>query len=203
MRTPIAVLAARRRRRAGGTVILLSDTFDRGDNPASMGSTDGGTLAPQAWTPLGGPPGTFGIISNTAYCSADGGAGGGNINYVDPGVASCTVGAFVSAIANGWRLAVRCNNLDNHFILDAAAAGLTFYRRQAGSYNQVGLTYNGTISNGDFLSITPAGDDFTIKQNGITRITGTDSFNNTLTKHGIGTGSAGAHRFNNFSITVP
>src|SRR5436853_7315699 len=82
-------LLRRRRRSGGGVQTIVSDTFTRADNAASLGVADTG----QAWTSLGG---TWGISGNQAYCPT---AALNPLAVVDSGKADCSVQATLTVVA--------------------------------------------------------------------------------------------------------
>ncbi len=162
----------------------MFDSFNRADNPSSMGDTDTG----QTWVPN---LGTWGIVGNEAYCIGV----GQYTTVIETGVSDCTVSVVTNALGSPgpcWR----STNDSNYWI----GAGGTIYKRVAGAF-----TVMGTIPfvAGDTISVTVSGPTHVVKVNGVPQLTiPSDSFNETATKHGLRS-QAGTSRFDTFSVDVP
>jgi hypothetical protein len=70
-------------------VVIVTDSFDRADNAASMGSADSG----QVWTPfaVSGTVSTYGIQTNRAYCVANGSSGSNDMTRLATSASNCTI----------------------------------------------------------------------------------------------------------------
>jgi len=189
MRLPlIPVLFTRRK--------VVSDTFTRADNAASLGNAETG----QAWEVLSG---TWGISSNRAYIAST--SGGRDIAVVDSGFADVTIGLTLPVVATSARLIFRLTDASNHFIFTVITASnnYTLSRIQAGTATVVG-SYTKIPANGDFIKVTLRGNQIICYVNGLEVIRVTETFNLTATKHGMGANnaSAGNIRFEQFYIEV-
>lgn len=170
---------------AGG-FSTITDSFNRADSTSTLGSTDTG----QAWTAQAG---TWGISSNTAYTTT---ASGQVTVVVDAGVSDCTVQATLTDATGSCGLCWRSTDDNNYWLV----AGVLCYKRVAGGFTSMGST--GGFSNGDVITVVVSGNNHTIKRNGTTVLSFTDSFNATATKHGL-RAQTNTSRFDSFSITVP
>ena len=183
-----------------GPQTIVSDAFNRANNASALGVADSG----QTWTTLDG---THGIIANQAY-AATAAADNQGSSYIDAGRADVTIQAtFAVNNDRGPRLIWRLSDVNDYFLLQQeSGTGYVAYRLQgAGLFTSIGSTSGVTPSNGDVVTVILSGNAFAVQINGTTRITGTDSFNATATKHGIGFGSTDAStgRIDNFTVTVP
>lgn len=152
-----------------------SDDFNRADSSSSLGTpSDGGS----AWSALSG---TWGISSNQGYCPTL--SSGSAYAVLECGSPGAEVQVTV-ATRSGIGLVVRCSDINNLYVLVVATSGYNFYRRQAGSFTEIGNS--GTSADGDVVKIRCEGDTLTVYRNGSAIITpSAQSFNNTATKHGL------------------
>ena len=192
----VAALGRRRRTRAasgGGGGGGFLHTFTAANHASVVPSADTG----QATSVLAG---TWGIDGNTLYLA---GSSGGNNNAVvwDVGLADGTLSMLVTGGTSG-RLVFRATDVDNLFIADFTGLAMEVYRRTAGGYFPlVGGSYGGGLTAGDTLAVLLSGDDIVVQQNGVTRITTSEAFNNTATKHGVGAENTGATRYDDLTFT--
>jgi hypothetical protein len=178
-----------------------TDNFNRADSSAALGTpSDGGS----AWVSQfsGGGVG-WGISGNKGYDQYD--AGGTGIATLDSSSADTTVQATLSAVGNEIGLVARFSDTSNYLFIRARSSdGYTLFKRVAGSATSLG-NYAGTPANGDVLALVMSGSSLTVQVNGVSRITATDSFNNTATLHGLWAFNAytTSARWDDFSITDP
>jgi hypothetical protein len=168
------------------------DSFNRADSVTSLGNADSG----QAWQAL---IGTWGISSNQAYLQTDT-VPNEAIAVVDSGKSDCTVTAKMAVAVDGWRLTWRAADGANHFMLLRFGGSINVYRKQAGTFNQIGSAVV-VPANGDVLSVVLSGTSHVVKLNGATIVSVTDAFQATATKHGIGNSAVNGARFDDFSVT--
>lgn len=176
-----------------------TDNFNRADSTTALGSpSDGGS----AWVAVAG---TLGIISNQGY-RVD--AGGYGIAYLEASVADGTAQVTVAvfdALYNG--VSCRVTSDQDWIAVLAYDVGneIYLYKRVAGTYTQLGSTYAGAVAAGDVIALEFSGSSYTVRQNGTSRVTATDSSHNTVTKHGLLSHSSGGatSRFEDFSFVGP
>jgi len=173
-----------------------ADNFNRADTSGNNIGTpsDGGS----AW--INTLSGSWDIGSNQAKETS---GTGQVICVLEASTALATVQATATNLGSNAGL-VLCVSDDNNYIVGVFAPGFSMavYKRVAGSFTQLGSTYGGSISNGDVFALErDASDNIAFKQNGVSRVTATDSFNNTATKHGLRANSDTSVRFDDFSIT--
>lgn len=170
----------------------LKDTFTRADVVASLGVPD---IGPQ-WSAL---TGTWGISNNQAYRSID-----GNDTYaiMESGLSDGRVETVYSVAAGTQRLVFRCTDANNLWLVTNQGGSWLLYKRVAGVYTQVGSAYAGTAANGDYISVILNGSSIQVYINGNLAISASDSFNQTATKHGLGSDAAGntSARWDNFRV---
>jgi hypothetical protein len=116
----------------------LSDSFNRADNASSLGSTDGGSLSPLAWTV---PRGQFGISGGKAYQS-------GSRNDATN---SMLVDIGVPDFDATWTFSTNERSYPGPlFRASAADSGLTVYESLVSStislYKRVGPTSNSLVA---------------------------------------------------------
>jgi hypothetical protein len=182
------------------TTTLGSDAFTRANSASTMGTADVGG----AWT---AGTGTWGIISNTAYCAA-GVVGDVALATLNAGVADCTVEVTIAVEGtSGFSgLMLRSNNTN--------AQGFSVYNNflwDEGTGAQFGPTFTGgPFVSGDRMRAVMGGTTITVyRQVGAvgswTQVfTATSSSYLTNTRHGLFIWSTGATnaRFDDFLITV-
>ena len=98
------------------------DTFNRADNPATLGS-DESQPTPKPWTVLGPSGGTWGVLSNRAYCVSN---TGGSLAVLDAGVGDGTLRCQMKREAlQELGLVFRCDGTDdNYWLLHFVAAAV-------------------------------------------------------------------------------
>jgi len=178
--------------------IPLSHTFTGVDSSSSPGAADTGQAASVLW-------GTWGRSSNRAALITDAGS---NENAVvwDAGVSDCTVKVTFAVAEDQQRLIWRAVDVDNYFMLQALAGVLQVYRRQTGSFNPVTTSPASpsyTPVNGDVVSVVLSGSSITVKVNGTTLCTASDSFQSSATKCGIGINNSTTARWDDLTVSVP
>jgi len=172
--------------------VIITDSFNRANSTTSLGSTDTG----EAWVALAG---THGINSNRAYLVS---SVGNDVAYVETGEANGIVKATLAVVStNSLRLAARIGPAANQgFWLQCNnGSNFTLFRVNGGA-TSIG-SYAATPANGDIVEIVLNGSAISVKINGTTRISVTDTFNQSSTKHGIGyAGVPGAERFDEWDF---
>lgn len=175
-----------------------TDNFTRADVTGGMGTpSDGGSQ----WA---APTGNFGIISNTAY-KFQGAAH--QTSTLESSVTAVDVQATITAVGSTNGGIVARASDDSNFILHYwNGTSNILYKQVATVYTQLGSTFTGTLAANDVLKLScDSSDLLTCYQNGVSRISATDSALNTVTKHGLesfGEGTANSLRWDDFSITA-
>lgn len=172
---------------------LVSDTFNRADSNTSLGNADTG----QAWVALAG---TWGISGNAAYSVS-------GVEYrnaaIDCGVSDGIIKVKFSITSRYQRLDFRVTDKDNLLSVSTETSSYLLRKRVSGSWTALG-TYSATPANGDVIEVTLTGSNISVKINGTERLSATESFNQTVTKHGLGyhAGGGGDARWDDFSVEV-
>lgn len=171
--------------------IIVYDSFNRTDS-ATLGNADTG----QVWVTTSG---IWGINSGRAYMVS----AGASFDHiaVDAGIANARVSVdveYVSGKEGG--LILRMLSGSSFVQLTLSATALTLKKLFSG-YTTLGIPYaitpvNGTKYN---LSVEMIGDNYTVKLDGTTVITATNSHNNTSTAHGLRAPNASVY-FDNFKV---
>ncbi len=160
-------------------VAVSSDSFNRVNNSAAIGVTDGGgTLDPLTWTTQ---QGTCGISSNQAYASAL--SGGKGLATVDLAAADVDL-TLTLATANLGGLMFRFVDTSNYWVWAAVTGSSILYKMEAGSLTQVGVLTVGA-ADGDVVRVVAVGSTIEVYRNGSLLLTTTSSFNSTATLHGL------------------
>jgi hypothetical protein len=150
----------------------------------------------QSWTALSG---TWGTRRYQAYLSAP--SGDGNCAAVlDAGVADANISVQLNDVNGGSTQGIvfRATDAHNFFFARGFNTNIQVFRIQAGALVQLG-SYAGGINEGDVLAVELLGPGIVVKQNGILRLTLTDSFNQSATRHGLFTDST-APGFKHFVV---
>jgi hypothetical protein len=178
--------------RLGSPAALLStDSFNRADNPFDLGSTNGaGTLDPMTWINAGSQ---VGINGNRAYPNSNSFSTTFlNLGTADVDISVVTADSSGGAFGtNGVLILFRNIDSGNRFYAQMNSAGVSLFKRQAGGFVQIGTTVPGATV-GDTLRVVTSGSNITVYRNSTLVITATDTFNQTVTNHGIGFTGAGA-----------
>lgn len=160
-----------------------ADNFNRADTSAIGTPSDGGSAWVYATTAGAG----WGVGSNKAYNVYDA-SSNRYYGYLECSAADGDVQVTLSTTSGGSGyvgLAARVTGTDDLWVVRASAAsGYELIKFVSGSATVVG-TYGTGPSDGDVLKWTLSGDSHTVYVNGVSRITASDSFNNTATKHGL------------------
>lgn len=180
--------------------VVVADDFNRADS-SSLGSTSVGS-AP--WSVL---TGAWGISSNTASP----GATTLSLAVVQTGVADCTVQMTVNradtATPPFFGLCFRAVDVNNNWVLESGASSGTakLYKKVAGGAYSVAAQSASPIKflTNDIVQVVLSGTSITVKRNGATIITVTDSALSTATRHGLyASGSPSLPtRIDDFSVT--
>lgn len=185
----------------GGEVVFSTetrsigqDTFTRPD-AAYLGGLESG----QDWQRYNAAF-AWGISSGTAYCRQPGGSGLG-IAVMNAGAGTCIVECRLSTlVTSASRLCVRVSDENNCLLVLPAASRYELYRRQAGVLTLL-ASGGGTPASGDTVKIDLAESLVQVYINGVYQFQATETFNQTVPWHGIGTTSGGgAARWDNFSV---
>lgn len=178
---------------AVSTNLLVLDTFNRSDSSTSLGNTDTG----QAWKVLNG---VLGIISNQGYCISSAGVG---IAVIDSNTPNVEVeGDFIYQSYIG--LAIRVTDKDNMIFTRISSSGIGLYKTVNGSVTALKTnSFTPVIGKEYHIKIVAIENDISVYVDNVLLISATDSFNNTMTKHGFVIDDVnGSDKINNFTIKV-
>lgn len=187
---------------AGGGA-LFSDSFNRADNASSLGAADTG----QVWQAIAG---TWGILSNQAYCSADGGAFFSVALLSDAGgadgVLQVTLAQPGGASGGSSWIIFRSTADANQFIyvVGSDSASYTVATYDAANVTTIATGTIPAAQAGDVVRIEFSGSAIQVYINDVLDIDTTSAFAQTEVGKGIGTdfGVSGGPRFDNLSFTT-
>jgi hypothetical protein len=199
----VLITAARRRRRYAASFnnLIVSDTFTRAD-ALTLGNTETG----QAWEELNG---SWGIIDGQAYLHTAA-AEAKTAAVVEAGISDIRieVDASYSVFGNDVRLCYRATDVDNCIIVlvtnweEGNTIVLHVLKRIAGAFFTI--VSNTFLVDPGFpwrLKVVAAGSRHTYYINDVLIASVLEPFNQTATKHGIGTlNNDPDRRFDNFVI---
>lgn len=172
-----------------GTQPLVSDSFDRATVTHSLGTADTG----QVWTNINA---ALGIEANQARHSADPGEGAA---HLDSGASDVTITCEMLHGGNNG-LIFRSLDGNNYLLTRALNDKVEVYRRVAGSYAQVGQTLaTFTVGQTYTFKVVASGSTIDVYVDGSLQLTVTDSFQSTLTRHGLWGAGTGV-RWDNFKV---
>lgn len=159
---------------------ILSDTFTRADSPTAPGGPETGAAYETFFA--GATPVTYGIRTNRLYPAVS----GSGYTYL---VSNCTVADGVLRVkvynaGNSRGITFRLTTATSQFSVQFNGGTIELYKQNAGAYTVLGSAAVTWVS-GDELIAELSGSSIIIKQNTTTRITATDAFNSTATRHGV------------------
>jgi hypothetical protein len=165
--------------------ILLQDSFNRADNTTTLGSADTG----QSYELYGGI--TWGIYQNQAYSSGSGNSGNGAV--IDVGQSDVSISVKTSLVSDSFSCVFRVDTSQ------ATKTGLLFHsgsgalqRFSGSSYTTIGTSATKPVS-GDTVKVTAQGSTITVYINGVQKLQVTSTYNQTMTKHGLGNWRGGGN----------
>lgn len=171
--------------------IIVSDSFNRPDNAASMGKADTG----QTWNPQSDTPG---IINNKAYMAVGTGRVFMNTSISDNFAVQVTFDT-VTALDNVLRLLFRYIDGSNEmFVGKLSATTYALVKRVGGTLTTLGSIAQEPV-NGDVLRVEVRGSNIIAKLNGVPFANVSDSANSTGTGFGFFIGDSVA-RLDDFLI---
>lgn len=179
----------------------VSDTFTHANSSSFIGTAPTG----QTWS---NDSGTWGVISNTAYCSATSAEPGSNSNAsIESRVSDCVVNVTISTVSTGNGLIVRADNANpglNHVLIYSDGSTIQIFEKLGiGSYTAL-TTFPGTITytptNGDVLSVSMSGTFLNVFVNSVSVGTASSTRYTTNTRHGLYSDNTTV-RYDNFSVT--
>lgn len=171
---------------AGGP--LVSDSFNRPDNATSLGTTDTG----QVWSALAG---TWGIDTNQAY----GPSGGDLLALLEAGASDVNITCDIKHHDNNGVL-FRTVSQSDFLLARLSVNTVQLYRRQAGVWTLLADAAM-TLTNGQTYAfrVVASGSTINVYVDGVNRVTATESFQSTVTKHGMFGGNS-VSRWDNFRV---
>ncbi len=175
---------------------LRQDTFNRGDTTDIGTPSDGGS----AWEEIAGTG--WGVTGNQGYDSS---SGAGHIAVLESSNAIVSVRCTFNSVAGDGGdcgLVLRLSDSSNYIFLTFSESINYFALTKivAGVTTTLDVDTVDT-ADGDVIRLeVTSGDVITVYQNDVERLTATDSFNSSATKHGLWANFDGQVRFENFSI---
>lgn len=172
---------------------VVFDTFDRPDNATGIGNAETGQL----WTY---PSTAWGIQGNQAYPTS---AQSTNLALIESGVSDCEVSSDV-ILGSTDGICCRATDGGNYVVARIAisSGGLGLFKIVSGTATQLGVYNFGAVAGNTYnIKIISNGASLKVLLDGVERISATDSFNQTATKHGlrVASGSAGV-KYDNFMV---
>lgn len=182
-----------------GTLAVL-DSFDRADSLTSLGSADTG----QVWTAHAG---TWGISGSTAYIASSVSDAAATVDTGTPdGLISLDLTTGTS-IVNGIYCGIdfRTTDATNRLFARLRETGhVELYKQVAGTYTSLGSAVVAVAVNTTYrLAVRLVGSSIKVLVDGVELLSVTETFNNTVTHHGLTGHSAGdslAVRWDNFRV---
>ena len=194
----------------GPSTITITDSFDRADNASVIGNTDTG----QAWTiPFGG---TWGIISNEAYQSANAGGGGNKAPAILIDSTKSNIDLSVNVTTQqtgnsvGAGLIFRYLDGSNYWLwyfYRGGGGGASWYLQKDGGATTIA---SGSVTNmvGTLRVVDNGVNSITVYLDGVSKATSSDTYQAGKTTQGIimfytsagGANSGTGWRFNNYSL---
>ena len=175
---------------------VASDTFNRANSTTTLGTSSGG----QTWTAHSG---TWGIVSNAAYCAVRSGDSVASFNST---ITEVDVAATLTIAASGSSqpgLVWRAIDQNNYWLAMVAENGQsTLWKRVAGNYTFFGAFTGSDIGNNKSVRVRvrAIGNVHRIYINGRIALTTTDAALNTATRVGIRVNDASACRWDDLSV---
>lgn len=167
----------------------MQDSFNRANTSGGLGTPDVGPT----WVNYNGVADVisnqagFTTVSGDSYAGADVAQADVNVSYIRP-TGGSSAGMFLR----------RSDNSNNLVLIDDA--GLTYYKKVAGSYTQIGSSAN-VLNSTSTLEMDLSGSSHTCLMDGVSQFTATDSFNSTATIHGLFNNGTTAQRWDNWLVT--
>lgn len=169
--------------------VVVSDSYNRVNSGASMGSADTG----QVWVPR---TGTWGISDNRAYLVIN--ALTSDAVLIDAGIFDIRLKVTLSTFVSTQRVEFRSTDVGNKFQVVITEMYYDLYRIQGGVATIIGR-YTAPPVSGDVIEVVTKGNSIIVNINDVQRISVTDTFNQTATNHGISTSNT-IGRFDDFTI---
>lgn len=167
---------------------VVTDSFDRADDGAALGSPDMGS----AWSAV---TDTWGISGNLARCVTSGGTA---LAIQDAGLADCIIEVTFQTFAATQGVVFRESDASNYWRLTTTANDYRLWKYVASVWS-LESTLVLVPQSGDVVRVYLNGNSITFTVNGANATTVSDSFNATATAHGLSSGSTVA-RWNNYRV---
>lgn len=188
---------------SGAAVVDIQDDFNRADSSTSLGSTSVGS---KAWT---AHTGTWGILTGKAALY-DGSASQVNRATINSGTATGTVtGTFEdpSGQSPDCGFVVRSDGAGNEYLVQFKVGGAAvpqIFKGVGGSYTSLASGASVTVASGSVMTVELVGNTITVKDDGVTIVSVTDSTYPSNTRHGLyfvaPSGMASWARADNFKV---
>jgi len=142
--------------------------------------------------------GTWRITSNLAYLAASG--GNHNVVVSDVGESDVLIEVTLTTIDQYPSIVIRSSDADNNFLWQARGDGYYLYKREAATSLELGSWTGAVPANGDVIKVDCTGTSIRCYVGGVKRLTVTNAFNLTVTKHGLSSFINTVNRYNNLTI---
>ncbi len=164
----------------------VTDDFNRANGPVGTATTG------QAWN--------VGMQISNGQASSP-----GRVAILETGMPDAIVSTDIIHAAQAGNLygpAFRASDQSNFWIVDTGATlTVNLYKSVGGAFTLVaGGGASGAEGSTENFTVEMKGSVISVRKNGVTQVTATDSFNSTATKHGLQTNSNFNVRFDNFSV---
>lgn len=155
---------------------VATDTFNRADDAGSLGTADSG----QTWLTITGN--AFGISSNQAYNTDV--VNTLSIAAIDAGASNVRISCTVTRTTQVAGVAFRITDASNYWTVNLSGSNTTLVKTVAGATTTV-ATYASAFSGASDVVVTAIDSNIAVSVNGVAVLSGSDSFNQTATRHGI------------------
>lgn len=172
-------------------VVIVSDAFNRADGP--IGTADTG----QIWENI---ENSMVITGNNVNGSA---AAVNNTAVIESGKSDAEISSTVIGTSADWkRIVFRAIDANNYFYFQTRATGagqpVQLFRKQAGASTSL-FAVTGTVAAGSKMKVILLGSKIRCFIDATEYQTATDTFNQTATKHGIGSNNT-VPEFDDFKV---
>jgi hypothetical protein len=176
----------------------VNDTFTRAN---TAGPTPGTADTGQVWVSEGG--GSWGIDTNRLYRSSADNAE--NNVVIESSIADGMVESTLTVFAGGsqnYGVVVRETDFANFILLNFNdGEGLRFYKKVGGVYVAISSPVAYSPASGDLWKVVLNGSSIKGYINGVLKLSITDAFNQTATRHGQRGFTVGTSRWDDFKVT--
>lgn len=168
--------------------VLFSDSFNRPNSVLTLRNADTG----QPWVSTT----NWGIDTNQAYCVDPAAT---SFSMAELGMSDLTISVDIKFSVNEG-LVLRYTDSQNQLLARINSTGIALFKNIAGVNTNIG-SYNFTPVVGTIYNVKAVcgGSSIIIYLDGVSRITATETFNQTATKHGMKVSASTAGKFDNIT----